>query len=186
VEGGHELLALPPFPVRGLNMLAKAFGVVDKVLSFIEEWSLFLATMAALIALFFNVILRYGFNYSLAWSEELVREVIILTTFFGLSAAVKARSMIKIDAVIQLVPALKNPLIFFSNLVTLLFSGMMIYYGWKMAALQSATNQYTIIMEIPLVLLYAILPAMGIMMFVRTLQVIYQDTQQIRQKRKGT
>jgi C4-dicarboxylate transporter DctQ subunit len=55
-----------------------------------------------------------------------------------------------------------------------------------MAALQSATNQYTIIMEIPLVLLYAILPAMGIMMFVRTLQVIYQDTQQIRQKRKGT
>ena len=39
--------------------------------------------MGALIALFFNVILRYGFNYSLAWSEELVREVIILTTFIG-------------------------------------------------------------------------------------------------------
>ena len=49
------------------------------------------------------MILRYGFNYSLAWSEELVREVIILTTFIGCSAAIKARSMIKIDALVQLV-----------------------------------------------------------------------------------
>ena len=48
----------------------------------------------------------------------------------------------------------------------------MIYYGWRMAALQVATHQKTIIMRIPLVYLYAILPAMGIMMFIRTIQVI--------------
>jgi C4-dicarboxylate transporter DctQ subunit len=35
------------------------------------------------------VVLRYGFNYTLAWSEELVREVIIYTTFIGCSAAIK-------------------------------------------------------------------------------------------------
>jgi len=32
---------------------------------------------------------------------------------------------------------------FFANLVTLLFSGMMIYYGWKLTVMQAATNQYT-------------------------------------------
>ena len=70
--------------------MAKLLSVLDKILSFIEDWVLFISTFTALIALFVNVVLRYGFNYSLAWSEELVREVIILTTFIGCSAAIKA------------------------------------------------------------------------------------------------
>lgn len=161
-------------------MLSKVSGFIDKVLGFVEEWVLFISTMAALFSLFVNVILRYGFNYSLAWSEELVREVIILTTLIGCSAAIKARSMIKIDALVQLVPSLRTPLTFFSNLVTLIFAAMMAYYGWKMAVLQAATHQKTIIMEIPLEWLYAILPAMGVMMFIRTLQVFYQDILELR------
>jgi len=161
-------------------MFLKILGVLDKILSFIERWVLFIATFAALIALFVNVVLRYGFNYSLAWSEELVREVIILTTFIGCSAAIKARSMIKIDALPQIFPSLRTPLTFFSNFVTLIFASMMIYYGTKMAALQMATFQKTIIMQIPLVYLYAILPVMGIGMFIRTIQVIHQDIQELR------
>ncbi len=161
-------------------MFSKILGVVDKILSFIEDWVLFIATMAALISLFFAVILRYGFNYSLAWSEELVREVIIVTTFIGCSAAVKARSMIKIDALVQLVPKLKTPLTFFSNLVAMVFAIMMIYYGWEMAALQVATHQKTIILEIPLVYLYAVLPTMGVMMVFRLIQVMYEDVQELR------
>jgi C4-dicarboxylate transporter, DctQ subunit len=158
------------------------FKVVDQVLGFVESWLLFLATMGALIALFFNVILRYGFNYSLAWSEELVREVIILTTLIGCSAAIKARSFVKIDAMIQFFGRLKTPLTLFSNFVTLIFSGMMIYYGIKMVRLQAATGQATIIMEIPLQYIYAILPLMGIMMLLRTLQMIHQDILDARAK----
>jgi TRAP-type C4-dicarboxylate transport system permease small subunit len=131
--------------------------------------------IVALIALFVNVVLRYGFNYSLAWSEELVREVIIYTTFIGCSAAVKNRSMIKIDASVQLLPKLKMPLSYFSNFAILIFAAMMIYYGWLMMAMQYRTHQKTIIMEIPLVILYAILPLMGIMMMIRAIQVVYQD-----------
>jgi TRAP-type C4-dicarboxylate transport system permease small subunit len=44
-----------------------------------------------------------------------------------------------------------------------------------MAAQQVATHQKTIILQIPLVVLYSILPMMGIMMFIRTIQVIYDD-----------
>jgi TRAP-type C4-dicarboxylate transport system permease small subunit len=164
-------------------MLTKAFAVIDKVFGFIEDWVLFLSTMAALIALFANVILRYGFNYSLAWSEELVREVIIVTTFIGCSAATKVRAMVKVDALIQLIPVTKYPLLCFSNLVTLLFSGMMIYYGMKLVALQVATSQVTILLEIPLEYLYSVLPIMGIMMFIRTLMVMHQDWQALQKQR---
>ena len=167
-------------------MFGKTLAFLDKVLSFFEDWTLFVTVFAALIALFFNVVLRYGFNYSLAWSEELVREVIIYTTFIGSSAAIKNRSMIKIDALVQLVPALKAPLNFFSHFVVLVFSLMMVYYGYLMAMLQVQTHQKTIIMQIPLVYLYAILPLMGAMMFIRTIQAIYLDIAEQREKKAKT
>lgn len=164
-------------------MFGKILNFLDKVLTWFEEWTLFITVMVALVSLFVNVVLRYGFNYSLAWSEELVREVIIYTTFIGCSAAIKNRSMIKIDALVQLVPALKTPLTYFSNVSILIFSMMMMYYGWLMAALQLKTHQKTIILQIPLVYLYAILPLMGAMMFIRTIQVVYQDISEQRAKK---
>jgi len=163
-------------------MIGKILNFFDKIFTFFEEWTLFISVMVALIALFFNVILRYVFNYSLAWSEELIREVIIYTTFIGCSAAVKNRSMIRIDALVQLVPKVKFPLAMFSNLMVLLFAVMMIYYGIQMSHMQVVTTQKSVIMQIPLVYLYAILPLMGVMMFIRTLHVIYQDIHEKRAK----
>jgi C4-dicarboxylate transporter DctQ subunit len=166
------------------SMFGKILDFLDKILTFFEEWTLFVTVIVALVALFVNVVLRYGFNYSLAWSEELVREVIIYTTFIGCSAAVKNRSMIKIDDSVQLLPRFKMPLTYFSNFATMIFAGLMIYYGWLMMALQHRTHQKTIIMEIPLVILYAILPLMGIMMLIRAIQVIYQDINEQRAQKQ--
>ena len=161
-------------------MFGRILDFLDKILTFFEEWTLFVSVIVALVALFVNVVLRYGFNYSLAWSEELVREVIIYTTFIGCSAAVKNRSMIKIDASVQLLPKLKMSLTYFSNFATIIFASIMIYYGWLMMMLQYRTHQKTIIMEIPLVILYAILPLMGVMMMIRAVQVVYQDVTEQR------
>lgn len=148
---------------------------LDKVLTFFEEWTLFLTVFVALISLFANVVLRYVFDYSLAWSEELVRNVIIYSTFIGAVVAVKNRSMIKIDAAVQLVSWLKKPLNLFSNIVSLVFAGTMIYFGFKMASLMLQTGQKTIIMQIPLVYMYSIIPLMGVGIIIRTIQVMYED-----------
>lgn len=156
-------------------MFGKFLKYADRVMTFVEDWTLFITIMVALVSLFVNVVLRYGFNYSLAWSEELVRDVIIFSTFMGCSAAIKNRSMIKIDASVQIFPKLKKPFSWFSNTATLVFAAMMVWFGWKMAMLQYDTNQKSIIMQIPLVYLYMILPLTGLMMFIRTVQVMYSD-----------
>ncbi len=156
-------------------MLGKTLRKLDKAASHFEEWTLFVIVITALIALFFNVVLRYGFNYTLAWSEELVRIVIIYSTFIGASVAVKQRAMIRIDAVVQIFPKLKKGLTFYTNILMLVFAGMMIYYGYKMTHLQFLTHQKTIIMEIPLVIVYAVMPVTGLMVFLRTIQVMVQD-----------
>jgi C4-dicarboxylate transporter, DctQ subunit len=157
-------------------MFGKILSIADKILTFFEEWTLFLTVMASLISLFANVILRYGFNYSLAWSEELVRLVMIYMTFFGCSYSIKSGAVIKIDVLIQFVPSLRTPLKYVSNIALMVFGIMMVFYGWKMAAMQMRTFQKTIIMEIPLVYMYATMPMMGISIIFRTLQVMHQDT----------
>ncbi len=156
-------------------MLGKILKKLDTVVTNIEEWTLFTIVIVALLSLFANVVLRYGFNYTLAWSEELVRIVIIYSTFVGASVAVKQRAMIRIDAVVQIFPKLKPGLTIYTNLLMLFFAWMMVNYGYKMTHLQYVTHQKTIIMQIPLVIIYAIMPIMGVMIFIRTFQVMIQD-----------
>ncbi|MFH1137908.1 MAG: TRAP transporter small permease subunit [Pseudomonadota bacterium] len=160
-------------------MFSRVINILDKFLTFFENWTLFLAVIIGLVCLIANVVFRYGFNYSLAWSEELIREIIIFTTFVGCSAAVKNRNMITIDALPQIVPKLKTPLTFFSHAATLFFSVLITYLGYKMAVMQAATFQKTILLEIPLVVLYSILPLMGVMMFIRAIQVCHADIRTI-------
>ncbi|SDU17639.1 TRAP transporter small permease [Desulfobacula phenolica] len=156
-------------------MLGKTLKKLDTIFTNVEEWTLFIIVMAALMSLFANVVLRYGFNYTLAWSEELVRIVMIYSTFVGASVAVKQRAMIRIDAVVQIFPKLKPGLTLYTNLLMLIFAWMMVFYGYRMTHLQLLTHQKTIIMQIPLVIVYAIMPVMGVMIFIRTIQVIIQD-----------
>ena len=158
-------------------MLGRIIRLLDKFLTFFENWTLFITVMVGLVSLFANVILRYGFNYSLAWSEELIREIIIYTTFIGCSAAIKNRNMITIDALPQMVPRLKVLLAFVSHAATLVFSVVITDLGWQMAVQQLATNQKTVYIKIPTFILYGVLPLMGVTMFARTIQVIYEDIQ---------
>jgi TRAP-type C4-dicarboxylate transport system permease small subunit len=149
--------------------------LLDKLLSLFEEWTLFITVLVAMVALFFKVVLRYGFSYSLAWSEELVREVILYTTFIGCSAAIKKRSTLRVDALVQLVPVLKFPLTIFSYSVNLLFAAVLVYFGTLLCLLQYRSDQATVILRIPTVYLYAILPLMGLMMVLRVLIVMRDD-----------
>jgi TRAP-type C4-dicarboxylate transport system permease small subunit len=66
----------------------------------------------------------------------------------------------------------------------MIFAAMMLYYGWLMAALQVRTHQKTIILQIPLVYLYAVLPLMGAMMMIRVVQVMVQDIGEYRSGKK--
>ena len=155
--------------------MKKLTQALDRGLTHLEEWSLFIMVMTALLSLFVNVVLRYGFNYTLAWSEELVRIVIIDSTFVGASAAIRQGAMIRIDAVVQVFPKLKKWLTLYTHLLMLGFCGIMIFYGYKMTHLQWLTHQKTIIMQIPLVIVYAVMPVTGVMLLYRTLQALVND-----------
>lgn len=158
-------------------MLKKIFKSIDRVFLFIEEWSLFAAVCIALLTAMANVILRKATNdYSLYWSDEVVRKVIYFSTYIGCVAAIRSRSLIRIDALPQMLPVLKKPLAQFSHLTILVFSACMIYLGSRMTIMMYH-DEYalTATLQIPEWLFYAVLPLMGFMMFFRTLITMRED-----------
>jgi len=158
-------------------MLKKSFKFIDRAFLLIEEWSLFVTVCIALVTAMTNVLLRkLTSNVNLYWSDEVVRKVIYFTTYIGCVAAVRSRSLIRIDALPQLLPVLKKPLSLLSHLAVLAFSGIMVRLGWQMTQMMYQ-DEYakTASLQIPEWIFYAVLPLMGAMMFVRTLIVMVED-----------
>jgi len=152
------------------------FKAIDRSFAFVEDWALFLSVAIALIAAMANVILRKTTSINLYWSDEVVRKVIYFTTYIGCVSAIRSRSLIRIDALPQLVPILKKPLTLLSHLAVLVFSGLMVRLGWQMTV-SVYQDEYarTATLQIPEWYFYAVLPLMGAMMFLRTLIVMIED-----------
>ncbi len=158
-------------------MLKKLFKAIDRLFLFVEEWSLFLTVSIALITAMANVVLRkLTSDISLYWSDEIVRKVIFFSTYFGCIAAIRSRSLVRIDALPQLFLVLRKPLTLFSHVAVLFFSLLMIKLGWGMTVMMYQ-DEYarTATLEIPEWYFYAILPLMGLMMFLRTLIIMVED-----------
>ena len=158
-------------------MLKKIFKRIDRIFGFVEEWSLFLTVMVALFTAVANVVLRKMTNdVSLYWSDEVVRKTIFFTTYIGSVAAIRGRSLVRIDALPQLFPFSKKFLGLVSHLSVLIFSGLMIWLGWGLT-LSVYNDEYarTATLQIPEWYFYAVLPIMGFMMFVRTIIIAVED-----------
>jgi len=158
-------------------MLKATFKTIDKVFAQVEDWSLFASVCVALVVAMANVVLRKLTNeVNLYWSDEIVRKTIYFSTYIGSVSAIRNRSLIRIDALPQLFPVFKKPLALLSHLAVLVFSGGMIYLGLKMTV-SAFHDEYllTTSLRIPEWIFYAVLPIMGVMMFLRTLIVLVED-----------
>lgn len=163
--------------------MKKIFQKIDRAFLFVEEWSLFATVCIALVVAMANVLLRkLTADVNLYWSDEVVRKVIFFTTYIGCVAAVRSRSLIRIDALPQMLPVLKKPLTLLSHLAVLVFSGVMVRLGWQMTVLMyQDPYAKTASLQIPEWFFYAVLPLMGVMMFVRTLIVMIEDWRGVKE-----
>lgn len=157
-------------------MLKKLFRRIDKTFSFIEDWSLVIVVCVALLSGLTNIILRKTTSISLYWSDEVVRKTIFFCTYIGCSAAIRQRSLIRIDALPQIMPVSRKFFNVINHMSTLIFSGLLTWLGWGM--LQDVyVDEYatTATLQIPEWYFYAVLPIVGVMMFVRTVMLLTED-----------
>ena len=68
-----------------LNVYSKIMDVIDKILRVIVG----IAMVVMVIVIFYQVILRYVFNASNIWSEELARYLMCYSVLLGAARAVR-------------------------------------------------------------------------------------------------
>ena len=105
------------------------------------------------VSIFTNVILRYGFNSGITWSEEISRYLFVFMIFAGAALASLRNEHLQVDAFINLLPAPIAKLAqIVAQLLILFACYLMIEGGWSM--LQINLNSVGPVTGMPLWLLY--------------------------------
>lgn len=141
---------------------------LKKFLDNFEEYFCVWTLAFMTILVFIQVVMRYAFNNSLSWSEELARFTFLWLSWIGASYAVKERSHFRVEMFANLIkgPARKS----FEILVLLIwfvFSVIMTYYGTELVLFLQEGGQFSAALEIPMTLPYASVPVGCALMAIR-------------------
>jgi TRAP-type C4-dicarboxylate transport system permease small subunit len=113
----------------------------------------------SLILVFVQVIMRYIFNYSLSWSEELARYIFVWQSWLGFCLALKHGKHIRIDVVShRLSPRLKivfETIAWSLSLIMVLF---LVINGFKLLRLLASRGQVSPALRMPMSYAYAAVP----------------------------
>ncbi|WP_249870404.1 TRAP transporter small permease [Oceanobacillus saliphilus] len=125
--------------------------------------------MAILVfSTFMQVVFRFVLNNPLAWTEELARYSLVVLTFLGAAYAMSLKQHIGIEILVdRFPPAGKKVMQMIALLVCLLFYLLMIVQGFSLA--NSAMNQLSPVLRIPMGMLYLVIPISGLLLAVNHL-----------------
>ena len=108
-----------------------------KTLDRIEETALVAMFVAMVGIIFFQVIMRYVFNNSLSWSEELGKFLFVWISWLGISIGHKRKEHIRITLLVDKLPhKLKMICEAASELILIVICGITMYYGVIMLGIQ--------------------------------------------------
>lgn len=118
-------------------------------------------TMAAIVSA--QVFARYLLNNSIFWSEELSRFLLIWLTFLGAPYAYRLGAHASIDLLRGRLPSWgRRAAALASHLVTLVFSGVMIYFGTGFAWF--VRDQISPALHLPKWVPHGIIPVSGLIL----------------------
>ena len=111
--------------------MRKILHIYDKI----EENVLIIMLAVSVLVVFFQVVMRYVFNSSLVWSEELARYLYIWMGWLGISIVERNKTHIAVDVLVSKLNG--TPQIILKVFISIVCIGTCLYlsyYGFSMAA----------------------------------------------------
>lgn len=114
-------------------MMKKVVKTIDKI-----EDTCLIAMFAAMVGIiFFQVIMRYVFNNSLSWSEELGKFLFVWISWIGIGIGHRRKEHIKITLLVDKLPyKLNKAAEALTELILIVICGVTLYYGFTMIGIQ--------------------------------------------------
>lgn len=147
----------------------------------LEEFFIIPLMFLMSIIIFIQVIMRYAFQNSLVWSEELSRYMFIWLIYFAVSYTARREKHIRIDAAINLYPKKLRPYIeILSELIVLGFSVFIAVTAITVFQKITWSGQLSPAMRIPMQYVYAA-PLIGfVLTAIRQLQCIIRRIKAVK------
>jgi TRAP-type C4-dicarboxylate transport system permease small subunit len=133
--------------------------VLKKILKWLDDnielyICVFLMSFMTLLV-FVQVVMRYVFNNSLSWSEELARYTFIWLIYIGISYGCKLRKHIKIDAALYLFPKKARPyVVLLGDILFIAFAVYITYTGFFYSMEQIRFDMRSAALKIPYQYIY--------------------------------
>ncbi|ETP71548.1 TRAP-type transport system, small permease component [Lachnospiraceae bacterium JC7] len=117
----------------------------------LEELILSVLLSGIAVVMILQVICRYGFNYSLSWSDELARYLLVWSTFLSVSFCIKNHISIKIDQFQNMLPEDIIPWIkMLRHTLVFIFSLIMIPYTLTLLRQSVSSHATSAALRIPM------------------------------------
>ncbi len=128
------------------------------------------------LLIFVQVCMRYIFNNSLSWSEELARYIFIWQIWLGTSVAMKEREHINLDMLSnKLQGKAKLVLALLANVLMLLFCAFLAKYGWDLVHSMMTRGNKSVALRIPMWIIYSSLPFSQLVVMLRVLGHVIEN-----------
>jgi TRAP-type C4-dicarboxylate transport system permease small subunit len=147
----------------------------------LAELALVLLLTAMVVMVFGNVVLRYGFNDSIIYSEELSRFFFIWITFLGAVVTMRDNAHLGLDSVVRKLSLRGKKIAFaISNVLMLMCCTLMFYGTLKQHGINASTR--SAVTELPMSWVYGVgyiaSVAMGLMILGKLLRLARGDFQE--------
>ena len=147
----------------------------------LEEFFIIPLMFAMSIIIFVQVVMRYAFDNSLTWSEELARYMFVWLVYFAVSYTARREKHIRIDAAINLYPKKLRPHIeIFSEVIVLAFSVFIAVTGVTVFHKIAWSGQLSPAIGLPMQFVYAA-PLVGfVLTSIRQLECIFRRVKALK------
>ena len=126
------------------------------------------------IMIFLQVVYRYVLGESLSFSEELARYMFIWSVAMGSALALRTRSHIGVELLVERLPkSLGNYAKVLACVISLIFYGMLIWYGFEMVS--ETMDQESAALELPMGYVYLSVPLSAIVLFICEIKNVLDD-----------
>lgn len=155
-----------------MQILIKADEVIAKIVKIIIAVLLF----AIMTILFIGVIARYFFNRPIYWTDELVTYMLVCMTFLGGYVALRSDRLVRVTFVLSLLPdKVRRAVEVFSQLVIIVFLGILGYYSILIMSTPVVLKQKTVALSMPMKYFYGLIPVMIALMLLRMVINVYNN-----------
>jgi len=143
----------------------KFINTVTGVAVGFAKWCGITTAIVMTVLVFMQVVYRYALEDSLSFSEELARYMFIWSVGMGSALALKTRSHIGVELVVERLPKhLAYPAKIAASVVNLLFFALLIWYGVEMTI--DTMDQESPALALPMGYVYLSVPLSALVLFI--------------------